>query len=113
MNLSIYFYNSIEAFRTQWMKLKWTYLLVSSTFDGEYTNIWTTFTEVKPLTQEKQPVHLYGLAFLVKGGINEDCDVYVSPLMQVDGTGCTPVPANSQYTGGKIIIHAYVSGFSV
>ncbi len=42
MSLEIYF-KDINSSTTQWLRLKWTYLLVSSTFDGSYSNIWATF----------------------------------------------------------------------
>ena len=99
---------------TAWSMLKWTYLVVSATFDGTYTNIWATFAEVTDvvLPIENMAVDPIGLEFLSYGGISGDCDIYVSPLMQVDLTNCLPVAASSQYTGGKPIIHAYISGFN-
>jgi hypothetical protein len=47
------------------------------------------------------------------GGLTGDCDIYVDPLMQVDLANCAAVPANGQYQGGKVVIHAYISGFSL
>ena len=51
--------------------------------------------------------------FMVNGGAPADCNVYIDPLMQVDLTGCAAVAASSQNQGGKIIIHAYISGYSL
>lgn len=98
---------------TVWLKLKWTYLIISSTFDGKYTNIWTTFAEFDPQNINNSPVHSQGLTFIAMGGITADCDIYMDPLMQVDLQNCKPRPVNGQYEGGKIIIHAYITGFSL
>lgn len=38
--------------------------------------------------------------------------MFISPLLQVDLSGCEPIAAENQYRGGKPIIHAYISGFS-
>lgn len=98
---------------TVWLKLKWTYLIISSTFDGKFTNIWTTFSEFDPQNVNNAPVHSQGLTFMAMGGITADCDIYMDPLMQVDLQNCKPLPVNGQYEGGKIIIHAYITGFSL
>jgi hypothetical protein len=100
---------------TIWIFLKWTYLVVSSTFDGTYSNIWATNTEFDPslnLTQNV-PIDPIGTAFLAFGGDPGDCDIYVNPLLQLDIDHCLQVPANGQYQGGRPIIHAYITGFSL
>lgn len=93
--------------------IKWTYLVVSSTFDGTYTNIWATFAEFNITNQQyvDVPIDPVGTAFLNNGGAPKDCNIYVDPLLQVDLQGCESVPANGIYKGGKPIIHAYISGF--
>ena len=99
---------------TTWLKLKWTYLVVSSTFDSTYSNIWATSAELNPASKSivNIPIDSIGSAFLVVGGEVGDCDIFVDPLLQLDIPHCLKVPANGQYIGGKPIIHAYIYGFS-
>ena len=98
---------------TTWVTLKWTYLVVSNNFDGTYTNIWCHFIDYSgafPVTNLSIDTTV-GNPFSQQGGATGDCDIYVDPLFQADLQNCEAVPANGQYQGGKIIIHAYVSGF--
>ena len=109
----LYIRFNISTITTSWKSLRWTYLVVSSTFDGTYTNIWATFTTISTInnTFVNVPVDSVGSAFLANGGAPKDCNIYIDPLLQVDLQGCQPVPASGIYTGGKPIIHAYISGF--
>ena len=57
------------------------------------------------------PLDHIGSAFVMQGGVTGDCDIYVHSLFQADLQNCEPVPASGQYKGGKIIVHAYITGF--
>lgn len=97
---------------TTWLSLKWTYLVVSSTFDGTYSNIWcTSASTTGPFPLSNVPLDHIGSAFVMQGGVTGDCDIYVHSLFQADLQNCEPVPASGQYKGGKIIVHAYITGF--
>ena len=113
MSLNIQF-KTFTSNSTTWLKLKWSYLVVSSTFDGTYTNIWATNAELDPSIRNinNVPVDPTGSAFLALGGDIGDCDMFVDPLLQLDIPHCLAIPANGQYIGGKPIIHAYITGFS-
>ena len=74
---------------TAWTSLKWTYLVVSSTFDGSYTNIWcTSATLTSSLPSSNLPLDPVGSAFLAQGGEVGDCDIFVDPLFQTDLVSC-------------------------
>ena len=115
MTVTYNFTQGLTTTATLWVSLKWTYLVVSSTFDGTYTNIWCTFSTFSgPFPNANTPVIPAippTLIFNQLGGATGDCDIYVDPLFQADLQNCEAVPANGQYKGGKIIIHAYISGF--
>ena len=73
MQLNINFFHNATSHITQWTMLKWTYLVVSSQFDGDYTNIWATFatvpfTTASPLPKVNVPVDPIGTAFMAHGG---------------------------------------------
>lgn len=99
--------------KTTWQNLKWTYLVVSSIFDGSYSNVWATFATFSTLNNSfiNVPIDPVGTAFLANGGAPQDCNIFIDPLLQVDLQGCQPVPVSDMYTGGKPIVHAYISGF--
>mgnify|MGYP000857463273 FL=1 len=64
---------------TKWLNLKWTYLVVSSTFDGKYSNIWATNAQIDPSAKSitDMPIDPVGNAFISFGGDQGDCDIYV------------------------------------
>ena len=112
MSVTLSFTRTVAGTPTIWISLKWTYLVVSSTFDGTYTNIWASPATLDgPFPYTNVPVDPVGLAFLVQGGATGDCNIYIDPLFQADLQNCEAVPAKGENQGGKIILHSYISGF--
>ena len=62
MDITFNFTQGLGGTPTVWVSLKWTYLIVSSTFDGTYTNIWCTLaTFTGPFPNVNTPVDPVGL----------------------------------------------------
>lgn len=55
-----YFNNGAD--RTKWNQVKWTYLVVSSIFDGTYSNIWAISAQFNPsnTTSINTPIYSSG-----------------------------------------------------
>lgn len=77
MNLLFGLPNSREF--TKWLNLKWTYLVISASFDGTYSNIWATNAQIDPSAKSisNLPIDPIGNTFILFGGAPGDCDIFV------------------------------------
>ena len=107
---------------TRWTKVSYTYIVVSRTFSGAYSDIWANTVEVQgaelaAANTAPVAVDLNALIFTSTPiGPSATCTAYVDPNFAFQsGTGtCSALniplaPTNT--AGGRLIIHAYIMGF--
>jgi hypothetical protein len=120
----------LPAILTKWTKVSFTYIIVSRSFSGAYSDIWATVAEVQGTqlagaNAAAVPVDLISFPF-TKGAVAQptQCSAYhdsaVSPnngfnfATTGSGTTCSSaVIANppTNVIGGRLIVHAYIMGF--
>ena len=107
---------------TRWTKVSYTYIVVSRTFSGAYSDIWANTVEVQgaelaAANTAPVAVDLNALIF-TQAAITAPatCTAYVDPNFAFQsGIGTcsagsiTLAPTNT--AGGRLIIHAYIMGF--
>jgi hypothetical protein len=109
---------------TRWTKVSFTYIVVSRSFSGAYSDIWATVAEVTgpqlAAANSGSPVavDLYGFAFSTATGAlpPSGCTAYRDPTMThvFETTTCGALPFTNppnDLAGGKLGVHAYIMGF--
>ena len=116
---------------TKWTKVSFTYIVVSRSFSGAYSDIWATVAEVQDqeiaaANSALVPVDLIGLAFTKTANPPTNCGAYsdsgaganqgfnyAAPGGAIP-TKCSsaviPTPTTNAQ-GGRLIVHSYIMGF--
>lgn len=116
MRITVNFRNPGDGTITLWNLVSFSYIVVSRSFSGAYSDIWATISSVSnpgdTALLAPAAVDPIGTYYLVAGA---QCSIYQDPNFVSRGTGvCNPAGAtavNGLATGGSTVIHAYIMGF--
>jgi len=123
MRLTVNFRNPSDGTVTLWSVVSFSYIVVSRTFSGSYSDIWATVAEAtNPADTFTTPVS--NAAFDAIGVIYQrdtstnpftakSCVIYTDPFYSVDAAcdASTPIVAATLSQNGKQIVHTYIMGF--
>lgn len=117
---------------TKWTKVSFTYIVVSRSFSGAYSDIWATVAEVQDqeiasANSALVPVDLIAFAFTKTANPPTNCGAYFdsgtganqgfnfaapgtsAPPTTCSSAGLLATPDNT--IGGRLIVHSYIMGF--
>jgi hypothetical protein len=107
VNFRSYSLNIISA----WTQASFSYIVVSRTLNGAYSDIWATVAESNPSSTTINNNGIDKISTQFAGSTASSCKIYVDPSMSVDLAGCASGSVANGAVGGTTIIHAYIMGF--
>ena len=119
MRVTVNFRNPGDGTITLWNLVSFSYIVVSRSFSGTYSDIWATITSVSnPPNNVNIAGPLGARAFDIigtyYGAAKSQCGIYQDANVVSFGTAnaaCGGVPATTAAAGGATVIHAYIMGF--
>jgi hypothetical protein len=115
MRVVVDFRNPADQTITLWNMVSFTYIVVSRTLNGAYSNIWATVAELdNPADRVVASIDKIGASYQASPTAPPaTCQVFVDPDASYDPTSCVPTAVVSAdgATGGDQVIHAYIMGF--
>ena len=112
MRIVVDFRNPQDGLITTWTIVSFTYIVVSRTMSGAYTNIWATVAEIEnPNDNTLAAIDAIGAGYQVAP---TTCQVFTDPTVSFLQSGTcdkTSAAAADGTLGGDLVVHAYIMGF--
>ncbi len=115
MRITVNFRNPGDGTITLWTLVSFSFIVVSRTFSGTYSDIWATVASVSNPGNTINGAAVDPIGSYYLGATPTQCGIYQDPNYVSRGTavcnaaGQTPIAGLP--TGGSTIIHAYIMGF--
>lgn len=110
MRVVVDFRNPGDGSITTWTLVTFTYIVVSRTLNGAYSDIWATVAEIdNPQHNTPLPIDSIGGSYATAPA---NCFAFQDPDFDFDQVNCdATLPRDPTGINGDIVIHAYIMGF--
>ena len=115
MRVVVDFRNPGDGAITTWNLVTYTYIVVSRTLNGAYSDIWASVAEIdNPSNNVLAAIDSIASGFQANLGALTSCAAFVDPnyaFSTTDATCNDLIARGAGGTNGNMVIHAYIMGF--